>query len=254
MTADVNTLATPSAPLGPERMEWAEAKAAALKDAYGDLAGRDLLQVMIGDEFPGRIALSSSFGAEAAVLLDLVAQVDPATPVIFLDTGKLFEETYNYLAELKEHLGLLDIRTFTPDPVQLSKQDPNGNLWETDPDRCCHIRKVEPLERALKGIDAWITGRKHHHGDLRLELETIEGVDGFVKINPLIHWSHEKIQATFKERGLPEHPLTKRGFASIGCYHCTRETEEGEDARAGRWTDTGKTECGIHNAKWATNQ
>ncbi len=237
-----------------DRQRLSEERAAELVRAYGGLDGLDLLAPMIEKEFLGRIALSSSFGAEAAVLLDLVAQVDPATPVIFIDTGKLFEETYNYLALLSGHLGLTDVRSISPDPAQLQESDPNGNLWESDPDACCHIRKVEPLERALAGFDAWITGRKQYHGDLRLTLEPIEAVDGFVKINPLVNWSHEKIQTVLSERKLPPHPLVARGYPSIGCYHCTREVAEGEDLRAGRWAGEEKTECGIHRASWATNQ
>ncbi len=237
-----------------DRQKLCEERAAKLARAYGGLDGLDLLASMIEKEFPGRIALSSSFGTEAAVLLDLVAQVDPATPVIFLDTGKLFEETYNYLALLSNHLGLTDVRTISPDLVRMQESDPNGNLWESDPDACCHIRKVEPLERVLTNFDAWITGRKQYHGDLRLNLEPIEAVDGFIKINPLANWSHEKIQAVFAERKLPQHPLVARGYPSIGCYHCTREVAEGEDLRAGRWEGEEKTECGIHRASWASGQ
>lgn len=237
-----------------DRQKLSEERAAELVRAYDGLDGLDLLTPMIEKEFLGRIALSSSFGAEAAVLLDLVAQVDPATPVIFIDTGKLFEETYNYLALLSDHLGLTDVRSISPDLAWLQESDPNGNLWESDPDACCHIRKVEPLERALTGFDAWITGRKQYHGDLRLTLEPIEAVDGFIKINPLVNWSHEKIQTVLSERKLPPHPLVARGYPSIGCYHCTREVAEGEDLRAGRWAGEEKTECGIHRASWATNQ
>ncbi|MBL6934043.1 MAG: phosphoadenylyl-sulfate reductase [Alphaproteobacteria bacterium] len=237
-----------------DRKKLSEERAAELARAYGGLDGLDLLTPMIEKEFPGRIALSSSFGAEAAVLLDLVAQVDPATPVIFIDTGKLFEETYNYLALLSDHLGLTDVRSISPDLARLQESDPNGNLWESDPDACCHMRKVEPLESALAGFDAWITGRKQYHGDLRLNLEPVEAVDGFIKINPLVNWSHEKIQTVLSERKLPQHPLVARGYPSIGCYHCTREVAEGEDLRAGRWAGEEKTECGIHRASWATNQ
>lgn len=237
-----------------DRIRWSVERAESLKRDYGHLDGLELLRVMSVKEFPGRIALSSSFGAEAAVLLDLVAQVDPAMPVIFLDTGKMFEETYNYLSQLTDHLGLEDVRTVNPDPSLLAERDPHGNLWESDPDACCHIRKVEPLERALKDFDAWITGRKRYHGDLRLNLESIEGVDGFVKINPLVHWPPERLKEIFEERGLPQHPLAARGYSSIGCYHCTREVNESEDPRAGRWAGKEKTECGIHRAKWAINQ
>ena len=225
---------------------WADEKATDLKKRYSDLEGVDLLKAMIKKEFPGRIALSSSFGAEAAVLLDLVLRIDPKVPIIFLDTGKLFEETYNYVTQLSNHIGLKDLRIIRPNKERLLEKDPSGNLWETEPDMCCHIRKVEPLEAALKGFKAWITGRKRYHGDIRLKLDSIESLDGYIKINPLINWDAKKIQTYFSEKKLPKHPLLSRGFKSIGCYHCTRETEDGEGVRSGRWFGGQKTECGIH--------
>ena len=229
-----------------KKLTWADKKADDLSKKYSDLEGADLLKVMIKKEFPGCIALSSSFGAEAAVLLDLVLRIDSKTPIIFLDTGKLFEETYNYVTKLSDHIGLQDLRVIRPKKDRLLQQDPSGNLWESNPDMCCHIRKVEPLEDALKGFKAWITGRKRYHGDLRLSLDSIESVDGYIKVNPLINWDAEKIQSYFIEKKLPQHPLLSRGFKSIGCYHCTRETEDGTGVRSGRWTGGQKTECGIH--------
>jgi len=229
-----------------ESFAWADKKAADLAQKYSDLEGIDLLKVMIKKEFPDRIALSSSFGAEAAVLLDLVLRIDSKIPIIFLDTGKLFEETYNYVTQLSRHIGFKDLRIIRPKKERLLKKDPSGNLWQTEPDMCCHIRKVEPLETALKGFKAWITGRKRYHGDIRLNLDPIESVDGYIKINPLINWDAKRIQSYFSEKKLPKHPLLSRGFKSIGCYHCTRETEDGEGVRSGRWLGDQKTECGIH--------
>jgi len=160
---------------------WADEKATDLKKRYSDLEGVDLLKAMIKKEFLGQIALSSSFGAEAAVLLDLVLRIDPKVPIIFLDTGKLFEETYNYVTQLSNHIGLKDLRIIRPNKERLLEKDPSGNLWETEPDMCCHIRKVEPLEAALKGFKAWITGRKRYHGDIRFKLDSIESIDGILK-------------------------------------------------------------------------
>lgn len=221
--------------------------AEALQRRYGTLDGLDLLRPMIEDEFRGRIALVSSFGTESAVLLDLVAQVDPGTPVLVLDTGQLFEETRSYWQELEALLGLTDLRVLKPEPARLAAEDPDKQLWYYDPDRCCALRKVAPLARGLAPFSAWITGRKRFQGGQRGGLPTIElDKDGRVKVNPLARWTRERIEAEFVERGLPRHPLATEGYRSIGCAPCTDRTALGEDPRAGRWRHRPKTECGIH--------
>jgi phosphoadenosine phosphosulfate reductase len=221
-------------------------RAQALNAAYASWSARDLLGSVIHEEFPGRVALVSSFGIEAAVLLHLVASVDPATPVIFLDTGKLFGETLRYRDELIRRLGLRDVRTFVPDASDIAAEDPDGGLWDADPDRCCFIRKVLPLQRALTGFDAWINGRKGHHGGRREGLPKIEAAGGRIKVNALAAWTPADIAAYFAAADLPRHPLEADGFSSIGCMPCSSRTAPGEAARAGRWRGTGKTECGIH--------
>ncbi|HEY0522032.1 MAG TPA: phosphoadenylyl-sulfate reductase [Stellaceae bacterium] len=220
--------------------------AAALNSTYGHLSGADLLRPLIGQVFAGRIALVSSFGTEAAVLLALVASVDPEVPVIFLDTGKLFGETLRYRDRLAALLGLRDVRTIRPDAARLRAEDPDGTLWHRAPDSCCRLRKVEPLERAVGGFDAWISGRKRYQGGERSRLPAVEARDGRIKINPLADWSRERIATAFAEWGLPRHPLEADGFLSVGCMPCTDRVQDGEDPRAGRWRGRGKTECGIH--------
>lgn len=228
----------------------ARGRARALGHLYGHLDGVDLLRVMIEDEFPGRIALVSSFGAEAAVLLDLVAQVDPGMPVIFLDTGKLFPETLAYRRRLTAHLGLTNLHTVRPDVRELQARDPDGSLWRRNPDACCYLRKVLPLERALTGFEAWVNGRKRFHGAGRSGIETIEATGGRIKINPLARWSRADVEAAFVARDLPPHPLVDEGYASIGCQPCTGRVGRNMDLRAGRWPGREKTECGIHKAEW----
>jgi phosphoadenosine phosphosulfate reductase len=222
------------------------ARAAALAAIYGETGGVALLDAMIRKEFTGGIALVSSFGTEAAVLLHMVAAVDPRTPVIFLDTGKLFGETRRYRDELVARLRLKDVRIVTPDPVALARRDPDGTLWFTNPDACCGVRKVEPLARALEGLSAWINGRKRYQGDLRSLIPTIEAAEGRVKINPLAHWRRAEIDAYFERHELPHHPLQADGFQSVGCIPCSERSRPDEDARAGRWRGLDKTECGIH--------
>ncbi len=216
---------------------------ARLLETYQQLDGQDLIRAMVKTTFPGRVAVVSSFGAESAVLLDLVAQVDPSTPVIFLDTGELFDETHEYRQTLVDRLGLTDVRIVKPDPADLVEAE---ELWQTNPDRCCHLRKVLPLERAVKGFAALIDGRKRAHGYERANLQALEIADDVVKVSPLWSWSEEQIATAFKDRNLPEHPLTAQGYRSIGCWPCTRPTKPGESPRAGRWAGSAKTECGIH--------
>lgn len=195
---------------------------------------------------PGRLAVVSSFGAETAALLRLVADVDRSTPVLFLDTGWLFPETLAYRDALASLFGLTDIRVYTPSICALSERDPGQDLWSTDPDACCHIRKVVPLAEALRPFDAWINGRKRYHGHERQRLPFVESDGTRLKFNPLAHSSRQDIERIFAAHALPRHPLEAHGFASIGCMPCTSRTLPGEDPRAGRWRGRGKTECGIH--------
>jgi len=223
-----------------------ERQAAVLDARYGGLDGEALLRPLIERELKGRIALLSSFGAEAALLLHMVAQIDPATPVIFLDTGKLFGETLAYRDALAARLGLSDLRVVAPDPRELARRDPHGTLWHSDADACCRLRKVEPLERALADFAASISGRKRYHGGARTAMRSVEAIGGRIQINPLAGYSRARIEHEFALRGLPAHPLEADGFLSIGCMPCTDRVAPTEDRRAGRWRGQGKEECGIH--------
>jgi len=196
-----------------------------------------------------RLALVSSFGTESAALLKVMADVDPAIPVIFLDTGWLFEETLAYRDTLIEKLGLRDVRSIKPLDETLSREDPDRELWFSDPDACCRIRKVEPLKRALAPFDAWINGRKRFQGGLRADIPVVEQDGVRLKFNPFANVSREQIEAIFKGANLPPHPLAASGFLSVGCMPCTSRTSPDEDARAGRWRGRPKTECGIHTVK-----
>ena len=225
----------------------AKSWAADLSTRFSDADAATLLRTMICEVFPGRVALTSSFGAEAAVLLHLVAEVDRTTPVIFLNTGKLFGETLRYRDLLIDRLALSDVRTIVPDPQRITDFDADGVLWYGNPDMCCYIRKVEPLEKALVGFTATITGRKGFHGGERSALPKVEAEDnGRFKINPLADWKKSDIDEYFATHELPRHPLEEDGFLSIGCMPCTDRVAPGEDVRAGRWRGREKSECGIH--------
>lgn len=222
-----------------------------LQKAYEGLDGLALLRALLTEgPLKGRTALVSSFGAESVVLLDMVATIDPATPVIFLDTGKLFPETHAYREEVTELLGLQDVRLAAPAAGGLDRYDPKDNLWRTEPDLCCDIRKTEPLAAALQGFAGWITGRKRFQGHTRAALQVIEAdaSAGRIKLNPLARWNSDDVERYRILRDLPTHPLHAEGYRSVGCKPCTRPTTEGDDPRAGRWWGLDKTECGIHQA------
>jgi len=196
-----------------------------------------------------RLALVSSFGTESAALLKVMADVDPSIPVIFLDTGWLFEETLAYRDTLIEKLGLRDVRSIKPSEETLSREDESRELWFSDPDACCRIRKVEPLARALAPFDAWINGRKRFQGGLRATIAVVEEDGARLKFNPFANIAREEIAAIYKLANLPPHPLAASGYLSVGCMPCTSRTSADEDARAGRWRGRTKTECGIHTVK-----
>jgi phosphoadenosine phosphosulfate reductase len=195
------------------------------------------------------LALVSSFGTESAALLKVMADVDPAIPVIFLDTGWLFEETLAYRDTLIATLGLRDVRSIKPSEETLTREDPDRELWFSDPDACCRIRKVEPLARALSPFSAWINGRKRFQSGARAEIPVVEDDGAKLKFNPFANVSREEVEAIYKLAKLPPHPLVASGYLSVGCMPCSSRTAPDEDARSGRWRGRPKTECGIHTTK-----
>lgn len=222
---------------------------AALNARFAGVATAEMLRAVLGEGLAGRVAAVSSFGAESAVLLHLVAGVDPDLPVLFLDTGKHFAETLAYRDQLAARLGLANLRNLAPDPADLAQRDAEGQRYFYDPDGCCEIRKVRPLERALADFDATITGRKGFQAATRAGLPTFEldGTTGRIKINPLAGWGKAELDGYFAAHELPRHPLERQGYPSIGCAPCTSAVAPGEDPRSGRWRGFDKVECGLHS-------
>lgn len=220
--------------------------ASRLEGRFAQLKATSLLRLAIEELYPKRIALVSSFGADSAVLLHMTAQIDKATPVVFVDSGQHFAETLAYRDVLVAALGLTNIIVASPDAALLQAEDPEKFLFAADPDRCCDIRKVMPLASALEGYDAWISGRKNFQSATRVAVPLFEAEGERVKVNPLVGWSASDVLDYIRAAGLPPHPLVAKGFASIGCLPCTTAVLPGEDARAGRWRGRGKLECGIH--------
>lgn len=219
----------------------------ALNGMFDEMDGVGVLRQAVTDLLADDIAIVSSFGADSSVLLHMVAEVDRSLPVFFLETGKHFPETLAYVDTLEAHLGLTDVRWLRPDPRDLARFDPRGELWETDPDSCCHIRKTEPLEAAIAPYGGWVTGRKRYQTRERGVLPHFELTsDDRVKVNPLAYFSDADVNAYKLRHGLPEHKLFAQGYKSIGCAPCTSVVAAGEDPRAGRWRGLNKKECGIH--------
>jgi phosphoadenosine phosphosulfate reductase len=220
--------------------------AEALADALRGASPAEVIAKALQTVGREHLAVVSSFGTESAALLKVMADVDAAIPVIFLDTGWLFEETLAYRDTLIETLGLRDVRSIKPLQETLSREDPERELWFSNPDACCRIRKVEPLARALAPFTAWINGRKRFQGGLRAAIPVVEQDGARLKFNPFADVSREEIEAIYRLSNLPPHPLAASGYLSVGCMPCTSRTAPDEDARAGRWRGRGKTECGIH--------
>ena len=226
---------------------FTERDALRLNNLFRGVPTTEMLRTVLTEHMAGDVAIVSSFGAESAVLLHLVASVDPSVPVIFLDTGKHFPETLAYRDQLAARLGLTNLRIVAPDAETITKKDETGLRWSYDPDGCCEIRKVIPLEKAMAGFDASLTVRKAFQASTRNALPRFE-VDGVgkLKINPLADWTKADLDAYFVAHDLPAHPLVAEGYLSIGCAPCTSKVKPGEDARSGRWAGWDKTECGIH--------
>lgn len=226
--------------------EQPAARLARLNAELRNASAQEILRAAISREWPGELTYVSSFGAESVVMLALIAEVDPSLPIVFIDTGMHFPQTLDYKDEVIDRLGLTGVREITPSETERKVLDPKNMLWKTDADACCALRKVRPLEPALEGFGAWITGRKRFHGGARMSLPVFEYADGRYKVNPLASWTQADVDAYLAEKDLPRHPLVSQGYPSIGCWPCTKPAADPSDPRSGRWAGQQKTECGLH--------
>ena len=203
-------------------------------------------------EFAPRFAMTSSFGPESGVLLHILSRVDPSVPVLFLETGYHFPETLEYKAKLAALFGLTSVIDLRADPGEKTAfvAKHSGVPYEKDPDGCCRINKVEPLERALKNYDAWMSGIRRQQTDQRKSIRIVEEYEGeLFKISPLANFNSRDTWWYLKEHQIPQHPLFEKGYMSVGCWPCTRPIQAGDDERSGRWAGKDKKECGIHTFK-----
>ncbi|WP_158734977.1 phosphoadenylyl-sulfate reductase [Alteribacillus sp. YIM 98480] len=201
------------------------------------------------EQYGNDLVYACSFGAEGIVLIDLISKIKPDAEIIFLDTDFHFKETYNLIDRVKEKYPSLNINMLKPKWTPAEQAEKEGDrLWETNPDRCCQIRKLEPLENALNQYSAWLSGLRREQSPTRQNTQFVNKDNRFssIKICPLIHWTWEDVWMYIETFNLPYNPLHDQNYPSIGCIQCTAAVLEGDDLRSGRWSGQGKTECGLH--------
>ncbi len=228
--------------------EWTAAKLQAVNADLAEKTPADILCWALNAFGQGEIALACSFGAEDVALVDMIAQIRPGTHVFYLDTDVLFPETYQTRDRIAARY---DVHIVRVSPLLTLEQQATRHgdaLWSQDPDQCCSLRKVEPLRRVLGNYRAWITGIRREQAPTRANAPVVSWDEKFalVKINPLAAWTTRDVWQYIHTRDVPYNPLHDQNYPSIGCRHCTRPVAAGEDPRAGRWSQFGKTECGLH--------
>jgi thioredoxin-dependent adenylylsulfate APS reductase len=226
----------------------------ALAASFERQSPQDLLRWAV-DRFGSRLALATSFQADGMVLLDMAHRIDPGVRVLTVDSGRLRQETYEFIDQVRDRYAI-PIEVYSPQAADLEAfvGEHGANPFYRSLElrvRCCEIRKVSPLTRALSGLDAWISGQRRDHTASRRGIRVVERDDlhgGIVKLNPLAAWTDEQVWAYLRAHDVPHNPLYDHGFTSIGCAPCTRPTAPGDDPRAGRWwwEQQATKECGIH--------
>lgn len=223
-----------------------------LSDSFESKQPQEVLTSVL-ERYAPKIVLACSFGAEDVALVDMVHRINPSVPLFYLDTDFLFPETYATRDRIIQHYDLkpaqvLQVKSLLT-PERQAEQYGEA-LWSKEPDRCCQLRKVEPLTRVLKGFDAWITGIRRDQAPSRANAGLIEWDQKFelVKVNPLARWSWADVWTYIRVYEVPYNPLHDQNYPSIGCTHCTAPVAPGDDPRAGRWKNFAKTECGLHKS------
>ncbi|MBP3951190.1 phosphoadenylyl-sulfate reductase [Bacillus suaedae] len=199
--------------------------------------------------FEDKLVYSCSFGAEGMVLIDLISKVKKDATIVFLDTDFHFKETYELIDKVKARYPTLNIEIAKPEITPEEQAEKYGDkLWEKQPDACCGVRKLVPLQRELDKYDAWISGLRREQSPTRANTQFVNKDNRFksIKICPLIHWTEEEIWMYIRLHKLDYNELHDKNYPSIGCEYCTKPVAEGEDPRSGRWANTSKTECGLH--------
>jgi len=217
-----------------------------LNDNYKKLSPQNILENSINNIFKRKIVYVCSFGTESAIILHMISEIDRSLPIILLNTNYLFKETIEYKDYLISKFDFLNFKEISPNSEDLKLYDSKGVLWKKNPDLCCNIRKVLPLQKELKKYDAWVSGRKSYHEGERKNLEFFEYINRKIVVNPLAKVNQSFVNSYFKINNIDRHPLFEAGYLSLGCTHCTVKTSVIDSPRSGRWADKIKTECGIH--------
>ena len=217
--------------------------------AFEDGSLEDIL-IWAWETLGSRVAFGTAFGSSGMVLLDVMQKVAPQIPVFTIDTGFLFPETLDLIDQVEAHYGLEIERVHSRLSLEEQEHDYGLKLYERDSDRCCWLRKVEPLQRKLSELNGWINSRRRDQGDTRSQIPILEyyETDGraLLKFNPMATWTRKQVWDYILEHAVPYNPLMDQGYSSVGCWPCTKAAGSDTDERAGRWSDSGKTECGIH--------
>jgi phosphoadenosine phosphosulfate reductase len=200
------------------------------------------------DTFGEGVAISSAFGAEGMALIDIASHVSRNFRLFTLDTEFLFPETYNLMDQVEQKYGITIERVFPLNSPEEQERAYGAALWQSNPDQCCNLRKVEPLRRKLSELQAWITSIRRDQTSFRARAGKVEWDEkfGLVKVNPIADWNSKQVWQYIRDHDVPFNALHERNYPSIGCTHCTRAVRPGEDPRAGRWAGSSKTECGLH--------
>jgi phosphoadenosine phosphosulfate reductase len=200
------------------------------------------------EKFGSRIAISSAFGAEGMVLIDIAAGIQKKFRLFTIDTEFLFPETYNLMDRIEDKYGVTIEKVYSALSPEAQERAHGASLWNRNPDLCCNLRKVEPLRRKLGELDAWITSIRRDQTSARSSARRIEwdAKFGLVKINPIVDWNSKQVWRYIHDHNVPYNELHNQDYPSIGCTHCTRAVGPDEDSRAGRWSGFTKTECGLH--------
>ncbi|OIJ12538.1 phosphoadenosine phosphosulfate reductase [Anaerobacillus alkalilacustris] len=222
-----------------------------LKNINEQLAKKDAIDILkwAYSHFGEDIVYACSFGAEGIVLIDLISKVNKNATIVFLDTELHFEETYALIEKVKAKYPTLNIELKKPELTVAEQNEQYGNeLWKSSPDQCCKIRKLKPLEEELSKYQAWISGLRREQSETRAHVQFVNRDNRFqsIKVCPLIHWSWDEIWMYIKLHQLPYNELHDQNYPSIGCANCTLPVADGRDTRAGRWANSGKVECGLH--------
>ncbi len=226
---------------------WTEEELKKTSDSFEGKSPQEVIGWAL-DNFHPHISLACSFGAEDVVLLDMLVKIRKDARIFYLDTGLLFKETYDVIERVKEKYGIQPEKYEAEITLEEMEEKYGPKLWETNPDECCRIRKVRPLEAALKDLKAWITGIRREQSPTRANAPVVtwDNRFGLVKINPLVAWTYDDVWNYIKDNDVPYNVLHDQNYPSIGCQPCTRPVHPGEDPRAGRWAGKEKTECGLH--------